>query len=102
VHFTPGRHGRLHYSPTLDLDVVQILETMGYSTALQIHQISPGDSVEPGVDFIDPSDAILAKELPCPDDYFDAPKDQIRCVPSLDHDNVETFDPYPGQIPLNL
>jgi hypothetical protein len=41
-------------------------------------------------------------EFPCPDDYFDAPEDQIRCVPSLDHNAVETFDPYPAQIPLNV
>jgi hypothetical protein len=30
-----------------------------------------------------------------PTNYFDAPEDQIRCVPSLNHDVVETFDPYP-------
>jgi hypothetical protein len=40
-------------------------------------------------------------EFPCHDN-FDAPEDQIRCVPSLDHDNLETFDPYPAEMPLNV
>jgi hypothetical protein len=34
----------------------------------------------------------------CPDDYFDAPEDQIR----FDDDDVETFDPHPAEIPLNV
>jgi hypothetical protein len=41
-------------------------------------------------------------EFPRPDDYLDAPEDQIHCVLSLDHDAVETFDPYPDEIPLNV
>jgi hypothetical protein len=28
--------------------------------------------------------------------------DGIRCVPSLDRDFVETFDPYPAETPLNV
>jgi hypothetical protein len=89
-------------SPPVDLDVVQILETMESSTALPIPQISPGDNVESGVSSIGPSDDTSAKELPCPDDYVDAPEDQIDCVPSLDYDAVETFDPYPAEIPLHV
>jgi hypothetical protein len=88
--------------PPGDLDVVQILETMESSRALLTHQISSGDNIESGVGFIDPSDATLAKELPCPDDYVDAPEDQIDCVPSLDHHAVEIFDPCPDEIPLNV
>jgi hypothetical protein len=88
--------------PPVDLDVIQILETMEYSRALPIPQISPGDNIESGVGFIDPSDAILAKKFPCPDDYVDAPEDQIDCVPSLDHDAVEMFDPCPDEILLNV
>jgi hypothetical protein len=68
----------------------------------QSPQISPGDNVESGVGSIDPSDATLVKELPCPDDYVDAPEDQIDCVFSLDHDAVEIFDPCPDEIPLNV
>jgi hypothetical protein len=76
------------------LDIVQILETMQSSRSLSIPQISPGDNVESGIASIDPSDATLSDEFPCPDDYFDPPDDQILCVPSLDHDVVEAFDPY--------
>jgi hypothetical protein len=61
--------------PLVDLDVVQILETMQSSRPLPIPQISHGDNVEPGITSIDPSDAPLSDEFPCPDDYFDAPKD---------------------------
>jgi hypothetical protein len=83
-------------------DVVQFLETTESSRALPIPQISPGHNVESGVDSIDPSDATLATELLCPDDYVDAPEDQIDCVPSLDHDAVEIFDSGPDEIPLNV
>jgi hypothetical protein len=41
----------------VDLDVVQILETMKSSRSLPIPQISPGDNVQSGVSSIDPSDA---------------------------------------------
>jgi hypothetical protein len=86
----------------VDVDVVQILETMQSSRPLFIPQISSGDNFKSGIASIDPSDATLFHEFPCPDDYFDAPEDQIRCVPSFDHDAVETFDPYPTEIPLNV
>jgi hypothetical protein len=88
--------------PPVDPDVIQSLETMESSRALRIPQISPGDNVESGVGSIDPSDATLAKELPCPDDYVDAPEDQIHYVPSLDHDAFEIFDPCLDEIPLNV
>jgi hypothetical protein len=88
--------------PPVDLDIVQILETMESLRTLPIPQISPGDNVESGVGSIDPSDATLAKELPCSDDYVDAPEDQIDCVPSLDHDVVKIFDLYPDEIPSML
>jgi hypothetical protein len=88
--------------PPVNLDFVQILETMESSRALPISQISPGDNVESGVGSIDPSDATLAKELPCPDEYVNTPEDQIDCVPSLDYDAVEIFDPRPNEIPLSV
>jgi hypothetical protein len=88
--------------PPVDLDVVQILETMGSSRARPMPQISSGDNIESGVSSIDPSDTALAKEFPCPDDYVDAPEDQIDCVPGLNHDAVEIFDPCPDEIPLNV
>jgi hypothetical protein len=88
--------------PPVDLDVVQILQTMESSRALAIPQISPGDNVEPGIGCIDPSDATLAKRLPCPNEYNGAPEDQISCVPSLEHDAVEIVDPCPDEIPLNV
>jgi hypothetical protein len=59
----------------IDLDVVQIPEMMEFSRALPIPQISPGDNIKSGVGSTDPSDATLAKELPCPADYVDAPED---------------------------
>jgi hypothetical protein len=43
--------------PSVDLDVVQILETMEPSTTLPIPQILPGNNVESGVGSISPSDA---------------------------------------------
>jgi hypothetical protein len=46
--------------PPVDLDVVQILETMESLRALTIAQISPGHNVVSGVGSIDPSDATLA------------------------------------------
>jgi hypothetical protein len=75
---------------------------MQSSRPLSIPQISPGDNVESDIASIDPSDATLSDEFTCADDYFDAPKDQICFVPSLDHDAVETFDPYPAEISLNV
>jgi hypothetical protein len=62
----------------------------------------PDDNIEAGIASIDPSDATLSDEFPWPDNYFDAPDDQIRCVPNLDHDAVETFDSYPAETPLNM
>jgi hypothetical protein len=88
--------------PPVDLDVVQILETMESLRAISIPQMSPGHNVESDIGSIDPSDATLAKELPCPDDYVDAPDNQIDCVPSLDHDVVGIFDPCPDEMPLNV
>jgi hypothetical protein len=61
--------------PAVDVDVVQILETMQSSRPLPIPQISPSDNVEFGIASIDPSDATLSDEFPCRDDDFDAPKD---------------------------
>jgi hypothetical protein len=83
------------------VDVVQILETIQSSRPLSIPQISPGDNIESGIASIDPSDATLSGEFLCPD-VFDAPEDQISCVPSLDHDAIEIFDPYPAEIPINV
>jgi hypothetical protein len=88
--------------PPVDLDVVQILETMESSRILPIPQISPRDNVESGVGSIDPSDATLAKEFPFPDDCVDAPEDQIDCVPSLDHDAVEISHACPDETALNV
>jgi hypothetical protein len=87
---------------SVDVDAVQILETVQSFRPLPIPQISPGDNVESGIVSIDPSDATLSGEFPCPVDYFDAPEDQISCVPSFGHDAVETFDPHPAEIPLNV
>jgi hypothetical protein len=82
----------------VDVDFVQILETIQSSRSPSIPQNSLGDNVESSIAFINPSDATLSNKFPCPDDYFDAPEDQIRCVPSLDHDAIETFDLYPAEI----
>jgi hypothetical protein len=68
----------------------------------QFPQISTVDNVESGIASIDPSDATLSDEFPYPDNYLDAPEDQIRCVPSLDHNTVDTFAPYPAEIPLDV
>jgi hypothetical protein len=121
-----GKHGQLHVAlsgvkspgdlcillpddmdnfairPAVDLDVVKIAEKMQSSRSPPIPQISPGDTVESGIASVDPSDATLSDEFPCPNNYFDAPEDQIRCVPSLDRDAVETFDPCPEEILLNV
>jgi hypothetical protein len=61
--------------PSADVDVVQILEVMQPSIPPPIHQISPGDHVESGIASVDPSDATISPEFPCPHDYFDTPKD---------------------------
>jgi hypothetical protein len=83
------------------VNVVQILKTMQSSRPLPIPQISPGDNIESGIASFDPSEATLSGKFLCPDDYFDTPHDQIRCVSSLDHDAVEILDPYPAEIILN-
>jgi hypothetical protein len=62
----------------------------------------PGDNEESGIVSTDPSDATISDEVLCPDDYLNAPTDQIRCVSSLDHDVIETFDLYPAEIPLSV
>jgi hypothetical protein len=54
--------------PAIDVDVAQILETIQSSRPLSFPQISPGDNVESGIASIDPSDATLSDEFPCPDD----------------------------------
>jgi hypothetical protein len=56
----------------VDLDVVEIIETMQSSRRRPIPQISLGDNIESGITSIDPSDASLSDEFPCPDHYFDA------------------------------
>jgi hypothetical protein len=88
--------------PAVDVDVIQILETMRSSRPLSIPRISPGDNVDSGIASIDPSDAILSDEFPCPDDYFDTPEAQIRCVSSVGYNAVEIFDPCLAEIPLNV
>jgi hypothetical protein len=88
--------------PAVDVDAVQILEKRQSSRPRLIPRISPGDNGESGIASIDPSDTTLSDEFPCPDDYLDAPEDQIRCVPSLDYDAVRIFDPYTAEIPLNV
>jgi hypothetical protein len=88
--------------PAVNIYVVQILEMAQSSRPLSIHQISPGDNIESGIASIDPSDATLSDEFACPDDYLDASDDQIPCVPSLDHDAIETFDPHPAEISFNV
>jgi hypothetical protein len=84
------------------VDVAQIRETMQSSRPLPIPQNSPGDTVESGIASISLSDANLSEEFPCPDDYFHAPEDQIRCGSSLDHSAVGPFDSYPTEIPLDV
>jgi hypothetical protein len=86
----------------VDLDVVQILETMQSSRRLPIPQISPGDDVKSGIVSIDPSKTALSDKFLYPDDYFGAPEDQVRCFPGLDHAAVETFGPYLTEILLNV
>jgi hypothetical protein len=88
--------------PPFEVDVIRIFAAIKSSRPLPISQISPGHNVESGIASIDPSDATLPDEFPCTDGYFEAPDDQIRCVPSLDHEAVETFDSYPAEIPLNI
>jgi hypothetical protein len=88
--------------PAVDLDVVQILETMQSSIPLPIPQMSPSGHIESGIVSIDPSDATLSDEFLCPEDCFDALEDQIHYVPSLGHDAVETLDPYPAEIHLSV
>jgi hypothetical protein len=67
-----------------------------------IPYISPGDTAASVIASIEPIDATLSHGLPCPDDSLDAPEDQIRCVPSFDHDVVGIFDPCPAEIPFNV
>jgi hypothetical protein len=57
--------------PPIDIDIAQILDTMQSSRTLPILQILPGDNLESGIVFIDPSDITSSDELPCPDDYLD-------------------------------
>jgi hypothetical protein len=71
----PADMGDFSIHPAVDVDVVQIFETTQSSIPLLIPQISPGDNRESGIASIDPSDATLSDEFPCPDDYFDAPED---------------------------
>jgi hypothetical protein len=59
----------------VDVDAVQLLETMQSSRRLPIPQTTPGDNIESGIASISPSDATLTNEFPCPNDCFDAPKD---------------------------
>jgi hypothetical protein len=67
--------------PAVDVNVVQILETMQFFQTPTNPQNSRGDNVEPGIASIDPSDPTLSNEFPCPDNYFDTPENQIRVFP---------------------
>jgi hypothetical protein len=98
----PDDIGDFTIRPPVDLDVIQILETRESSRVLLILQISRGGNIESGVGSIDPADATSAKELLFPAGYVDAPEDHINCVPTLDHDVVETFDPCPDDILFNV
>jgi hypothetical protein len=88
--------------PPIGIDAVQILRTMQSSRPLPIPQLSLGNHIESGISSIEPSEVTLSDELSCPDGYFDAPEDPICCVPSLDHDAVELFNPYTAEISLNV
>jgi hypothetical protein len=82
--------------PPIDLDVVQILETM---QPFRPHQSSKFRLVIKSSLVLLPSIRLTQLSQTnslAPDDYFDPPDDQIRCVPSLDHDAVETVDSYPA------
>jgi hypothetical protein len=69
LYFAPYDMDDFTTRPAVDVDVVQILETMQSSTPSSIPQISPGDNVESGIASLDPSDAALSDEFPCPDDF---------------------------------
>jgi hypothetical protein len=59
------------------------------------------DDGDSSIAFIDPSDPTLSEEFRCRDGDFEAP-DDIRCIPSLDHDPLETFDPDAAEVSLNV
>jgi hypothetical protein len=64
----PGDMDDFTVRTAVDIDVIQILETVQSSIPVPIPQISPGDKVESGIASIDPSGATLSNEFPCLED----------------------------------
>jgi hypothetical protein len=78
----------------IDLDVVQTIETITFSSASPIAPLLPLDQFDPVPFSFDRPDGTSSDDFPSPDGCFDIFKDQLDSVPWLDDDSAEIADPH--------
>jgi hypothetical protein len=88
--------------PPVDADVVQIIESMSPSGGPLIAPPLPADRSRSDLSSLDGSDTTQAPELPCPDDYLDAPEDETESLPGVEYQAPENGYPHPVDIPRNV
>jgi hypothetical protein len=60
------------------------------------------DNIQPDLSSLDGSHTAQSHELPCPDDYLDAPKDETDSLPGVEYQAPEIVHPHPVAIPRNV
>jgi ubiquitin C-terminal hydrolase len=89
--------------PSVDRDVVEILEAMDSSPGVPIGPSFPVDQIDPAPPMLeDPEDlSSNGMLLPLPDQYFDTSDDDLDAPPSFDDDAAEVANPEPAEISPN-
>jgi hypothetical protein len=88
--------------PPVDPDVVQIVESISPSGGPLIAPPLTTYNIQPDLSSLDRSDATQSHELPCPDDYLDAPEDETHSLPGVEYQAPEIVHPHPVDIPPNV
>jgi hypothetical protein len=87
--------------PSVDLDVVRILDTFTSGMTPAIRPPLPVDEVNPGLPFTDCPGGNTSDGLPCFGDDSHDPDDETDCLQHSDDDPEEIADPPPVEIPRN-
>jgi hypothetical protein len=88
--------------PAVDADDVQIVESMNHSGRRPIASRLHADNIQPDISSFDGSDTTQSDELPCSDNYLDAPEDGTESLSGVEYDAAETMHPHPVDIPRNI
>jgi hypothetical protein len=95
-----GFHLDLLIRPPVDLDVVQILETMSVSNEARVAASCLVDQMDPFPPVFDCPDRALSEGRHCLDDHFDA-EDQLDSVPEFEDDDAKIVTLQLAEIPIN-